>query len=302
MEVIALVAGLILVVLAVSTIVRALSATAAHSAEMVEQIATYGFTAPADEPLTRNTTVGSVATRLGNAVASRRRNADETTLRDRLIQAGWYSMNPTTFVGYQVLGTLCLGAIWIIAGKMANVSLPIYIVGLIIGPLAGWYLPSTFLSKKIAERYHKIEISLPELIDLLVVAVESGMGFIAALRLTGRELDGPLAEELKLTLQEQTMGLQTSEALIGMRRRADTPGMRSFVRAVVQGETLGVSIGSILRNVAGEMRKRRKALAEEKAQKAPIKMLFPLIFLIFPGMFVVLLLPAVITIAETLGG
>ncbi len=96
------------------------------------------------------------------------------------------------------------------------------------------------------------------------------------------------------------MGLSSTEALTNMLERADTPGIRMFVRAVVQGETLGVSIGQIMRNLAIEMRKRRRAAAEERAQKAPIKMLFPLIFLIFPAMFVVLLLPAMITILDTL--
>ena len=98
------------------------------------------------------------------------------------------------------------------------------------------------------------------------------------------------------------MGLSSAEALLGMAKRVDTAGVRAFSRAIVQGETLGVSIGQILRNLAGEMRKKRRAMAEEKAQKAPIKMLFPLIFLIFPAIFVVLLLPAIISIANTLGG
>ena len=84
--------------------------------------------------------------------------------------------------------------------------------------------------------------------------------------------------------------------------RVDTPGVKSFVRGISQGETLGVSISQILRNLADEMRKKRKAAAEELAQKAPIKMLFPLIFLIFPAMFVVLLLPAIIAISDSLGG
>lgn len=97
------------------------------------------------------------------------------------------------------------------------------------------------------------------------------------------------------------MGLSVTEALEGMARRADTPGMRAFVRGVSQGEVLGVSIGQILRNLSTEMRKRRKALAEERAHKAPVKMLFPLVLLIFPALFVVLLLPAIITIARTLG-
>ena len=98
------------------------------------------------------------------------------------------------------------------------------------------------------------------------------------------------------------MGRSTTEALEGLAQRADTPGIRSFVRAIVQGELLGVSIGRILRNLAGEMRKKRKAKAEEQAQKAPVKMLFPLVLLIFPAMFVVLLLPALISIKNTLGG
>ena len=96
------------------------------------------------------------------------------------------------------------------------------------------------------------------------------------------------------------MGLATRDALQNMAERADTAGMRTFVRAVVQGEQLGVSIGQIMRNLAEEMRKRRRAAAEERAQKAPIKMLFPLVFLIFPSLFIVLLYPALVQIGEAL--
>jgi tight adherence protein C len=105
-----------------------------------------------------------------------------------------------------------------------------------------------------------------------------------------------------LTLQEQNMGLSMQEALLKMLDRVDTPSMRSFVRSVVQGETLGVSIGQIMRDLANEMRRRRRAIAQEKAQKAPIKLLFPLVFLIFPAMFVVLLGPAVILFLRAFSG
>jgi tight adherence protein C len=98
------------------------------------------------------------------------------------------------------------------------------------------------------------------------------------------------------------MGLSTNEALRNALQRADTPAMRSFVRAIIQGETLGVSIGEIMRTLAVEMRKRRRASAEERAQKAPIKILFPLIFLIFPAMFVILLGPAAFQFIEAFGG
>src|SRR5919204_669865 len=113
---------------------------------------------------------------------------------------------------------------------------------------------------------------------------------------------GSLSDEVRLALQEQRMGLATNEALSGMLSRCDTPSMRSFVRSVIQGETLGVSIGNIMRNLATEMRKRRRAAAEERAQKAPIKMLFPLIFLIFPPMFIVLLYPAVQSFGQSFAG
>jgi tight adherence protein C len=98
------------------------------------------------------------------------------------------------------------------------------------------------------------------------------------------------------------MGLSTNDALRNMLDRADTPAMRSFVRSMLQGETLGVSIGQIMRNLAQEMRKRRRAAAEERAQKAPIKILFPLIFLIFPAMFVILLGPAVYSFIQAFKG
>jgi tight adherence protein C len=98
------------------------------------------------------------------------------------------------------------------------------------------------------------------------------------------------------------MGLTTEEALRNLLVRVETPAVRSFVRSVTQGETLGVSIGEILRSLAGEMRKRRRAAAEERAQKAPIKILFPLVFLIFPAMFIILLGPAVFDFIDAFGG
>jgi tight adherence protein C len=120
--------------------------------------------------------------------------------------------------------------------------------------------------------------------------------------MAAKRLRGPLGDELRLTLQEQNMGLSIGEALHNTMLRADTPAMRSFVRSVTQGERLGVSIGQIMRDLAGEMRRRRKQSAEERAQKAPIKILFPLVFLIFPAMFIVLLGPALIQFVRAIGG
>ena len=157
------------------------------------------------------------------------------------------------------------------------------------------------VDRKARARLDEIEYSLPELVDLLVVTIEAGIGFAGSMRIASQRLGGPLGQELRLTLQEQNMGLSTTEALKNMGERSQSPSVRTFVRSVTQGETLGVSIGQIMRNLALEMRKRRRAAAEERAQKAPIKMLFPLIFFIFPAIFVVLLVPAVIHIIDALG-
>jgi tight adherence protein C len=298
--IVALVLGLILVGVAVTAIVRGLALPSSRS-DVVDQIGLYGFgTSEADEPRGARRSLGDVATSLGDVLAHRRR-LDESALRSRLTAGGMYGLSTRTFIGYQVLGAAAFGGIWIVIGVVAGMGGLLFVVGIPISVLFGWYLPSMWLNRKVAARTAAIDKALPELIDLLVVAVEAGMGFVAALRLTSHELEGPLAQELHLTLQEQTMGLSTTEALEGMARRADTPGMRAFVRGVSQGEVLGVSIGQILRNLSAEMRKRRKAMAEERAHKAPVKMLFPLVLLIFPALFVVLLLPAIITIARTLG-
>jgi tight adherence protein C len=141
---------------------------------------------------------------------------------------------------------------------------------------------------------------MPELIDFLIVAIEAGVSLSGAMRLAALETPGALGEEMRLTLQEHNMGLSTSQTLENLNARADTPGVRMFVRSIIQGEALGISIGQVMRNLASEMRKRRKAAAEERAQKAPIKMVFPLILLIFPAMFAVLVLPAIINIGRAL--
>jgi tight adherence protein C len=160
----------------------------------------------------------------------------------------------------------------------------------------------TIVKSRARRRFTEVDYDLPELIDLLVVTVEAGLGFNGSMQVASERLVGPLGDELRLTLQEQKMGLSTNEALRNMLERCETPFMRSFVRSIVQGEALGVSIGDIMRNLATEMRKRRRQAAEERAQKAPIKLLFPLIFLIFPAMFIVLLGPAIFAFMDAFGG
>jgi tight adherence protein C len=204
------------------------------------------------------------------------------------------------FIGYQILLGLGLPILWVVFSGLIGAGGLAVTVGFIWAVLLGVGGPVYYLSKKVRLRQMALDRELPELIDLLVVTIEAGVGFAGAMRIAADRMRGPLGEELRLTLQEQNMGLTTSEALRNLGERCPTDGIRIFVRSIAQGESLGVSMGQIMRNVALEMRKRRRALAEERAQKAPVKMLFPLIFLIFPAMFVVLLLPALIAFYRAL--
>jgi tight adherence protein C len=165
-----------------------------------------------------------------------------------------------------------------------------------------WYLPVAMIRTRGQRRLEQVDRDLPELIDVLTATIEAGLGFGGSLQMVANRFDGPLGVELRLTLQEQTMGLSTEAALSNMLERCETPSVRSFVRAVLQGDSLGVSIGTTLRNVAADSRKRRRARARERAQRAPVKLLFPLVFLIFPALLIVLMFPTVYNIIHVLTG
>jgi tight adherence protein C len=182
--------------------------------------------------------------------------------------------------------------------------MPVVLIVLGAGAFAvlGWMLPILLLTRRARLRTERIDYELPELIDLLVVTLEAGLSFLASLHMAAARLQGPLGDELRLTLAEQRMGLSINDSLDGMLRRCETPALRTFVRSIIQGESLGVSTGQIMRNLAVEMRKRRRAKAEERAQKAPIKIIFPLVFLIFPAMFIVLLGPIYYSLSKAFGG
>jgi tight adherence protein C len=220
----------------------------------------------------------------------------EADLRSELMAAGMYAVSPRTLLGYRVLAATLLPALVLLVGS-AN---PLAIVLALVAIGVGWMLPLVVVRRKARQRLDQIDLALPDLVDLLVVTVEAGLGFSGSLRVASDQFAGPLSDELRLTMQEQAMGLAMSDALVHLLSRADTASMRSFVRSVIQGEALGVSTGTIMRNIAVEMRKRRRKAAEERAQKAPIKLLFPLVFLIFPTMFIVLLLPAVFSLQTAL--
>jgi tight adherence protein C len=299
-----LILGLLLVGGAVALILQGWRFSQARTADTIEQIGAYGFSAERRvEATPSGQSTGAVA-RLADRVGSLAPSVatgGQRSIRRQLIAAGLYNTSPRMVVGYRILlaAGLPLGWLWLAAAT--GFPFGMIVIGVIFLAIVGWILPMLVLSRRARERTEAIDYELPELIDLLVVTLEAGVSFIASLQMAADRLAGPLGVELRITLQEQRMGLTTNEALKGMLGRADTPGMRTFVRSVVQGETLGTSTGQIMRNLALEMRKRRRSAAEERAQKAPIKILFPLVLLIFPAMFIVLLGPVAYSVGKIFG-
>jgi tight adherence protein C len=298
-----LIIGLGLTALAVVLGLRALNFARVRSAANVESIDVYGFSGRTESVLVDSRPGApeeDVVTRLGGFVAGRFDQLDSDNVRRELAGAGLYTVAPRKFIGYRAISLIGFPAL--VCWAVLTASLPVFLaaIAVILSVIAGWKAPLWIVQSRARRRKLEIDTQLPELIDLLVVTIEAGVGFNESLRIAGDRIGGPLGEELRLTMQEQRMGLALNEALTHLLQRAETPGLRSFIRSVLQGELLGVSIGQILRNVAVEMRKRRRALAEERAQKAPIKILFPLVFMIFPAIFVIILAPAIYSIMDTL--
>ena len=184
----------------------------------------------------------------------------------------WYIWNPLNLDGMiQLISFLILGACLVMA-------------------------PYTVLSRRVDERQHELRIKLPDILDLLTISVEAGLGFEQALDRTISAVPGALSDEFARMLGEVRAGASRADAMRALDQRTNVPEVRSFVLAILQADTFGVSIGRVLRAQAEEMRIKRRQLAQERAQQAPVKMLIPMVFCVFPSLFVVVIGPAIINI------
>lgn len=165
---------------------------------------------------------------------------------------------------------------------------------------AGFFLPDLFLYNTGTKRQAVIRKKLPDTLDMLTVCVEAGLGFDAALSQVANNTEGPLAMECLRMLHEMQLGKSRVQALQSLAERTTVGELRAFASALVQASELGIPTGQVLREQAKEMRIKQRQLAEEKAQKLPVKILFPLMFCIFPALFIVVLGPAGISIYQTL--
>ena len=300
-----LILGILLLAVAVTMVLRALTSPSGPSTETIEQISRYGFAGslPAGgsegHDLKVRQRVDDLVGAAGKWFGSRFGRLKGKDYRARLITAGMYTWTPDRLLGAQFLGSIggAVVAVWLAALAGGGLLLFLALIG---GLVLGWILPTFIVDSRGRKRSEQVERALPDLIDLLVVTLEAGLSFPQSLRLASTKIKEPLASEVRLTLQEQNMGLTLVEALENLLGRIETPGIRMFARSISQGETMGVSTGQIMRNLAIELRKRQRAYAEERAQKAPVKVLFPILLLIMPSLFIVLLLPVMINIMKVL--
>lgn len=165
----------------------------------------------------------------------------------------------------------------------------------------GFAAPVVWLKGRVERRQTEIQRALPDTLDLIVVSVEAGLGFDAAVARITEQGTGPLADELRRVLADMNLGMARRDALQAMALRARASGVSSLVTAILQAERTGMSIGGVLRSQATHVRTLRRQRAEEAAMKAPLKMLFPLVFFIFPSLFVVVLGPAVLNLMRAMG-
>jgi tight adherence protein C len=277
-----------------------------HLKTHLREIADYGFEGPvsevdlsAGERLRR--AFRATAVRVGRFVMRTVPSLKPLSTTD-LAAAGFYDVTEEAVHGYRVMAGIglpaFLGLLILAGGKISGLE----ILLIVVSAAAGFQLPSFLIRKRGTSRMDDIERQLPEMIDLLIATVEAGMGFTASLGLVSERFSGALGDEMRLMMKQQSLGMTTGQALEEMSDRCGTQAMRAFVRTASRGETLGVSIGPVLRELSSDQRRRRRMAARERMQKAPVKMIFPLMFLIMPALFIVLMYPAVYALSHNLSG
>jgi tight adherence protein C len=235
------------------------------------------------------------------ARAMLRLNAKQSleSLSALLMSAGMRNTSAQTFLAAKGISAGVGIVLGIVFGAFSSVT-AVFVFASMLGAV-GYIAPAIVVSQRAKRRQATIVSQLPDALDLLAVSVEAGLGFDGAVAKLTQYMAGPLSEEFELALGEMRIGESRSDALKKLAQRAGTPEVSSFVRSIVQADQLGTSLGRILRVQATDTRLKRQATAEERAMKAPIKMLFPTVAFIFPAMFIVILGPALLSLGKLFG-
>jgi len=224
----------------------------------------------------------------------------EQTRRELLLAGGAWRLPAIDFLGLRLIAALALGALGLLFTATRGMALPrLLLISIALAGL-GSYLPGFWLKRRIKSRQHEIIRALPDALDMLTICVGAGLAFDLAMLKIGEKWDNSLAQEFNRVVAEMRMGIERQEALRRMADRTGVADVGSFVAVLVQADQLGVSIEQVLHAQSHQLRIRRRQRAEELANQAPIKMIFPLVFLIFPALFAILLGPAVPAFLEAL--
>jgi tight adherence protein C len=232
--------------------------------------------------------------RLGSLLSRSTPQKARQDLLNRLELAGRPgNLTPEDFAAVRLVAAAVMAALGLLIGLLlAN---PVYLViSLVTGTILGYYLPVIWLKQKVDGRRSEIQKGLPDALDLLVICVDAGLGFDAALARVTDKYKNALSELLSKALREVSLGRPRLEALDEMGRNSGVEDLHNFMQAVIQSEQFGTGIGKILRIQADEMRRRRRQRAQEKGAQATLKMMLPMVGCIFPTLWIVLLGPAVL--------
>ena len=212
---------------------------------------------------------------------------------------GWDAEKIAAFKVFGAFGGAGLGGFF---GLTLGVAPNWAAAAAVFGGLFGYLLPGAFIGQAAIHRQEAIRRALPDTMDLLTISVEAGLGFDAALAHVRKNVPGALSDEIGRMLQEMQLGVSRVDAFRHLADRTDVEELRGFILAMIQADVFGISVAKVLRAQARELRLKRKARAEEQAMKVPVKLLFPMIFGILPAMFVAIVGPGIIRIAQTFFG
>lgn len=237
---------------------------------------------------------------LGRVMARRMQGGQQAAIQERLNLAGRPGgLTAGGFVALQLMATMVGAGLGIVVALLLGLTAPLLYLIPVAGAVLGYLMPASTISRRIRKRQKEILLALPSALDLLTISVEAGLAFDAALNRVTDKYQNALSAEFTQVLNEIRLGRPRLEALDDMGRRNKVDELNNFLQAIIQSEQLGVGIANVLRIQSEEIRRRRRQRAEEAGQKAPIKMLIPMIGCIFPTLFIVLLGPAVIQVSKT---
>jgi len=240
---------------------------------------------------------------VGKFLMRRAQAGTQQQLQEQLNLAGRpWGLTASGFTALRLLSLVLLTCFGFAVSLLLQFEMPMWLCGPVGGGVLGYLVPQMVLKRRIKRRQKEILLSMPSALDLLTISVEAGLSFDAALARVADKYKNALTQELTQMLNEVRLGRPRLEALDDLGKRCKVEELSNFVQAVIQSEQLGVGVANVLRIQSEEIRRRRRQRAEEQGQKAPLKMLFPMVGCIFPTLFIVLLGPAVIEVAHEFGG